>query len=117
MVLLVFGIFGIAGATPVVSPVKAAGDFELQIFDSGDYMEALLDTRKGFPNYPSTFYSGGIVDEFMADLLIQNWKKESASESARESAVMFLLGLSMIFLARFVQKKNTIKGEHQCRLL
>lgn len=106
MVLLVFGIFGIAGATPIVSRVHGAGDFEFRTFNHPGYMESILDTQKGFPNYPSTFYLGGIVDEFMADLLIRNWKEESASDSVRESAAMFLLGSAMIFIARFVQKRT-----------
>ncbi len=106
MVLLVFGIFGIAGATPIVSRVHGAGDFEFRTFNQPGYIEGLLDTKKGFPNYPSTFYLGGIIDEFMADSLIRNWKEESVPDSVRESAMMFLLGLAMIFLARFVQKRT-----------
>jgi len=106
IVLLVFGIFGIAGATPIVSRVNAAGDFEFRTFNHPGYMESILDTQKGFPNYPSTFYLGGIIDEFMADLLIRNWKEETASDSVRESAAMFLLGSAMIFLGRFVQKRT-----------
>ncbi len=110
MATFIFGMAGMAEATPIVVQIRHDGTWNVEtqrhlvkafsygIRDSLDQADMLFRPSGGFPDYPTTLAINGIVGTLSVRTV--SWE-ESVSDPVSESLVMLLLGFVLVGLAKF----------------